>query len=136
MTSRDEEQGEYVLHTTAIYAACKAAGLDLPIRRPEDPWWFDGPHIEMSGRAYYVHALGCFASELGRATREHPGWYLVVVASRGGREYEIHGLHSDLVTLGEISERAVDLSPDEIRLAIELTPREKRQMWGVPDPEA
>jgi hypothetical protein len=44
MTSEGED--EYTLHTKAIVAARKAAGLELPTKSPDDRWWLDGPHIE------------------------------------------------------------------------------------------
>ena len=80
---------------------------------------------------YFVHAMGCLQSNLGQAMQEHPDWYLVSAIVRG-RNVEVHGLGADdAVTLGEIQATGERLDPDQRRLAIELTPREKRRAWGV-----
>jgi hypothetical protein len=65
---------------------------------------------------------------------DHPDWYLVTVVPRGGDEFEVIGLNSERVTLGELNADMTSLALNEIRLAIELTDREKRNMWGVADP--
>jgi hypothetical protein len=126
---------EYRVHTLAIFIARKAAGLSMPKRDPDDPWWFEGPHVEKDGRRYYVHAMGCFQAELGRAMDEHPDWYLIGAIVRRDRVY-LRGLDHPLITLAEVSRASDSLSPDQIRLALELTPAEKRKSWGVSDPEA
>jgi hypothetical protein len=134
MTTEQDEQ-EYVLHTVAVFAAREAAGLGFPTQSPGDPWWFEGPHIEKDGRSYYVHAMSCFESRLGAAMRNHPDWYLVAAMVRG-RDVELHGLDDHLVTLGEIRAITEALSPDELRLAIALTPRARRKLWGISAPMA
>jgi hypothetical protein len=122
---------ENLLHTMAVIAARKAVGLDVPTQTPEDPWWNEGPHIEKDGHSYYVHAMGCLQPNLGRAMHEHPDWYFVRVIIRGP-EVEVNGLgDDDAMTLGEVRAAGKGLDPDEIRLAIELTSREKRKAFGV-----
>jgi hypothetical protein len=131
MTGTPHDEEEYVLHCMAVTAARKAAGLGAPTQAPDDPWWEEGPHIEKDGRSYYVHAMGCLQSNLGHAMQEHPDWYLVAAVVRG-RGVEVHGLgDDDAKTLAEIQAAEESLDPDEKRLAIELTPREKRKRWGV-----
>ena len=130
MTKRGELD-EYTLHTMAIIAARKKAGLDLPTASPEDPWWSEGPHIEMDGHSYYVHAMGCLRSQLGQVMDEHPDWYLVAAYVRG-RQVEIHGLDDSLMTLAEVQAKGRDLTPDEMRLAMELTAgRAAEEVGGV-----
>jgi hypothetical protein len=116
----------------AVIAARKAAGLEPPTKSPEDLWWDEGPHIEKDGRCYYVHAMGCLQSQLGRAIRDHPDWYLVAAVVRG-HLVELHGLDNHVMTLGEVKARGHALTPDDVRLAIELTPTEKRKLWEVSD---
>ena len=132
MTNR-EEHDEYVLHTMAVIAARKAAGFEPPTD-PGDQWWEEGPHIEKDGRSYYVHAMGCLHSNLGQAMLEHPDWYLVV-AVVSGRDVKLHGLADPVITLAEIEAGGDALTADDMRLALELTPHEKREMWGVSSPE-
>ena len=121
---------EYVMHTRAVMAARIAVGLEPLPESPDDSWWETGPHLEVDGRSYFVHAMGCLQAQLGRAMRDHPDWYLVGIVVRGAN-CEIRGLASDQrVTLGTVSETAENLTPDETRLAIELTNREKRRGWG------
>jgi hypothetical protein len=130
VTSRTDDE-EYVLHSVAVIAARKAAGLDVPTQTPDDLWWDEGPHIEKDGRSYYVHAMGCLQSNLGHAMQDHPDWYFVAVVVRG-HAAEVHGLgDDDAMTLGEIQAAGGSLDPDEKRWAMELTPREKRRGWGV-----
>jgi hypothetical protein len=115
-------------------AARKAVGLGLPSQSPDDPWWSEGPHIEQDGRSYYVHAMGCLGSELGRAMRDHPDWFLIAAFVRG-RRIELHGL-DDAQTLAEVRAAGADLTTDELRTAIEATPAEKRRLWGVTETDA
>ena len=74
--------------------------------------------------------MGCLQSDLGRAMEKHPDWYLVAVVARGDGKYEVHGLE-DHMTLKDARAAGDALTPDEMRLAMELTPREKRKLWGV-----
>jgi hypothetical protein len=127
--SRDDAS-EFALHTMAVIAARKAAGLPLPTQHPDDSWWMEGPHVEKDERSYYVHAMGCLPSQLGRAMREHPDWYLVGAFVRG-TTVELHGLDdSSATTLAEVTAASSELSADEWRLAIELTPGEKAEVVG------
>ena len=115
----------------AVVAARKAAGLEAPMQTVDDPWWDEGPHVEESGRSYYVHALGALTFNLGEAMRAHPDWYLITAIVRGNT-VEVHGIEDDEArTLGEVRASAADLDLDDKRLAVELTPREKREAWGV-----
>jgi hypothetical protein len=62
--------------------------------------------------------------------------YLAVVISRGDRTFAVHGLDEDeLHTLEDVRRAGHSLSFDEKRLAMELTPHEKRRIWGVTDLE-
>jgi hypothetical protein len=126
MKRRDEEEKkQYILQTAAIHAAREAAGVDQPARPIDDPWWFEGPHIEKDERSYYVHALGAFPLHLAQAIRAHPDWYLVVVLTSGGR-LEIYGLDDEeRVTLEDFRTQVRELSADELRLAAERTLSEK-----------
>jgi hypothetical protein len=130
MTSWPPDAEEFVLRCKAIIAARRAAGLENRPQSPGDRWWDEGPHIEKDGRCYYVHAMGCLVSHLGDAMLEHPDWYLVTALVRGDT-VELHGLGDHAVTLGEIRAMGDNLDPDDMRLAIELTPQEKRRGWGV-----
>lgn len=121
---------EFKLHVAAVFAAHIHFGLPLPTRSPEDPWWFEGPHIEQDGRRYYAHAMGCFEAELGHAMLEHPDWYLIAAYTHG-RQVELHGLDDRAITLAEVRAAGDALTPDQLRVAIEMTSREKRKMWGV-----
>ena len=115
--SRDETS-EFVLHTMAVMAARKAAGLPPPTQHPDDPWWLEGPHVDKDGRSYYVHAMGCLQPQLGRAMRAHPDWYLVAAFVRGAR-VEVHGLDdSSAMTLAKVRTAGGELSADEKRLAM------------------
>jgi hypothetical protein len=59
-----------------------------------------------------------------------------VVISRGDRRFAVHGLdEGELRTLEDVRQAGDALSFDEKRLAMELTPHEKRRMWGVSDLE-
>jgi hypothetical protein len=124
MTKPVADEEEFVLHTVAIITARRAAGLERPPQSPEDPWWSEGPHIEKDGRSYYVHAMGCLQSELGRAMHEHPDWYLIAAIVRGG-SVSLRGLDDALITLAEVHTSGASLSADERRLALELTPAER-----------
>jgi hypothetical protein len=129
------DQEEFNLHTMAVIAARKAASLPLPTPSIDARWWSEGPHLEMDGRSYYVHAMGCLQSELGQAIHKHPEWYLVGAVVRGD-SVQLHGLdESSAVTLGEVGAAGEALSPDEVRLAVEFTPAEKRAWWGVVPPD-
>jgi hypothetical protein len=132
MSRDDERRIQYLLHSAAVYAACLAAGLPAPDKPADDPWWDEGPHVEKDGRRYYVHARGCLYSQLGQAMQDHPDWYLIGAVVQG-RRVQIRGLDDVLITLGEIQALSATLSADEMRLAIELTPAEKRELWGVRD---
>ena len=125
---------EYSLHVMAIFAARRAVGLPHPAQQPGDPWWSEGPHIEKDGRSYYVHAMGCLQSDLGRAMQQHPDWYMVAAYVRG-RTVELHGLDDRVMTLAEVQAAGDASTPDERRLAIELTPGEKRKRWEVSTPK-
>ena len=75
--------------------------------------------------------MGCLQPQLGRAMRAHPDWYLVAAFVRGAR-VEVHGLDdSSAMTLAKVRTAGGELSADEKRLAIELTPAENRKSWGV-----
>ena len=129
------DQDEFVIHCAAVIAARRAAGLEAPTQTLEDPWWEEGPHFEKGGRSYYVHALGCLESSLGDAMQEHPGWYLVTALVRG-RSVEVHGIEDDEArTLGEVHASLESLNLDDMSLAVELTPHEKRGAWGVTSPD-
>jgi hypothetical protein len=132
-TKNNELDIEYRLHTLAIFTARNAAGLPLPERPPGDPWWFEGPHVESGGRHYYVHAMGCFQAELARAMNAHPDWHLIAAVVRRDSVY-LRGLDSPRIALAELRTASESLSANEIRLALELTPAEKRKRWGVSDP--
>jgi len=127
---------EHVLHTRAVIAARKAAGLELPTQSADDPWWDTGPHVEKDGRLFYVHAMGCLQAQLGQAVVEHPDWYFVAVLPQADAEYgvmfDVRGLKGELGTLEDVRAGADSLSPDERRLAIEFTNREKRAASRVP----
>jgi len=98
-------------------------------------WWSDGPHVEKDGRRYYVHAMGCLRSDLGRAIREHPDWYLIAAVVRG-RNVQLHGLDDDdALALADVGEMREALSPDEMLAAIEFSAAEMRRRWGVSFPD-
>ena len=124
------DEDEYVLHCLAVIAARKAAGLEPATADTSDAWWDEGPHVEKDGRSYYVHAMGCLQSHLGHAILEHPNWYLIAALVRGD-EIELHGFDDPVITLGEVRTAGEALPADKVRVAIDLTPREKRKMWGV-----
>ena len=64
---------------------------------------------------------------------EHPDWYLIAAVVRG-HNVGLQGLDDPCITLAEVRTEGDSLSADEIRLAFELTPAEKRKAWGVSDP--
>ena len=74
--------------------------------------------------------MDCLRSEFGHAMRKHPDWYLVAAFVRCPT-VEIHGLDDRAITLAEVQAVSDASTPDERRLAIELTPGETRKLWGV-----
>lgn len=125
------DPSDYALHTMAVMATRKAYGLEpLPefASQEEQCAWLDaGPHLVREARSYYVHAMGVLQSGLGQAITDHPDWHLIAVLVRGNSA-EVH--NTDL-TLGELGNRVEGASQDTVRLAYELTSRERRVMWGV-----
>ena len=59
----------------------------------------------------------------------------VSVAVVDGRDVKLHGLADPVITLAEVEAGGDALTADDMRLALELTPHEKREMWGVSSPE-
>jgi hypothetical protein len=85
------------------------------------PFWMNDIALRSDDEvaAISIEAAGVLLAELD--------WYLVGAVARGG-EVELDGLDDPVTTLAEARAAGHALTPDKVRLAIELTAGEKRNV--------
>jgi hypothetical protein len=64
MSCEREHTLEQIQQRYAVVVARWAAGLGTPRQSLDDPWWAQGPHMEIDGHCYFVHARGALTWQL------------------------------------------------------------------------